>query len=75
MAVNDKRKANIEKYREVLGAIGRSNKLPGAPEGHEIDMGVAYDMLCEMAKKDDYTIYAGVPADFNKEEFKQDAGL
>ena len=30
---NEKRKANMEKYRAVLGAIGRENKLPGAEKG------------------------------------------
>lgn len=69
---NDKRKANMEKYRAVLGAIGRENKLPGAEKGHEIDLGTAYNMLCEMAEKGDHGIYAGVPTGFDWATFKKD---
>lgn len=69
---NDKRVANIEKYKAVLGEIGKHNKLPGADEGHQIDLGVAYEMLCEMARKGDHGIYAGVPTDFDWEAFKKD---
>lgn len=69
---NDKRKANIEKYRAILGAIGRANKLPGAEKGHENDLGVAYDMLCEMARTGNHGIYAGVPARFDWAAFKKD---
>lgn len=72
---NDKRIANIEEYKDTLGEICKNNKLPGAEEGHQIDLGVAYDMLCEMARKGDHTIYAGVPSDFDWDMFKKDAGL
>lgn len=69
---NDKRVANIEKYKAVLGEISKSNKLPGAAKGHQIDLGVAYDMLKEMAEKGDHTIYKGVPENFDWEGFKKD---
>lgn len=69
---NDKRKANMEKYRAVLGAIGKANKLPGAGKGQETDLGVAYRMLCEMAEKGDHDLYAGVPAGFDWAGFKVD---
>ena len=68
----DKRVANIEKYKAVLGEIGKNNKLPGTGDNHAIDLGVAYEMLCEMARKGDHGIYAGVPIDFDWEAFKKD---
>ena len=34
---NDKRVANIEKYKAVLGEIGKNNKLPGTGDNHAID--------------------------------------
>lgn len=71
----DKDKEIIEKYKGVLGAIGRSNKLPNAGEKSEIDLGTAYLMLKEMASKGDHSIYAGVPSDFNWDAFKEDVGL
>lgn len=67
---NDKRKANIEKYRAILGAIGRANKLPGAEKGHENDLGVAYDMLVHAARTGEKL--AGVPAGFDWAAFKKD---
>lgn len=73
--LNDKRIANIEKYKAVLGEIGKHNKLPGADKGHQIDLGVAYEMLCEMARTGDHGIYGGVPSGFDWNGFKQDAGI
>lgn len=68
----DKKKEIEKKYEETLTMVSKANPLPHTVVEHFGDLGVALDMMREMARKGDYTIYKGVPADFDWEQFKKD---
>jgi len=67
-SVNEVRKNLIEKYRPTLAAM--------AAAGEEGDMSVLFDKLKYAANnrgKEGTDTYAGIPEDFNYEEFLEDA--
>lgn len=68
----DKKKEVMKKYEDTLRKVRTANPLPRTVVEHFGDLGVAFDMMREMARKGDHAIYKGVPEDFDWEQFKRD---